>query len=165
MKHPRSSVSTVVLGLFFVASSLSALQGQEAVPTGKVVTPTAAKGSTFHRLNPGLAAFPNFVAGQAVTTSTSPNGKTLLILTSGFNRNNDAAGNQVDAASTEFVFVYDISVNPPTQKQVLQVPNTFNGMVWNPNGKEFYVSAGPPAAVLLFSLVCPIWTNVALIPL
>ena len=28
------------------------------------------------------------------------------------------------------------------QKQALQVPNSFSGIVWNPNGNEFYVAGG-----------------------
>src|SRR5215472_14005502 len=120
--------SRITLICFLLTGSLSAYQLHtvEAVPTGKIITPTAAKGSTFQRLNPGLSAFPRFVVGQPVTTAVSPDAKTLLILTSGFNRNNDSSGNQVDSASNEYVFVFDISVNPPQQRQVLQVPNTFN---------------------------------------
>jgi DNA-binding beta-propeller fold protein YncE len=143
----------------------SKLQTGEAVPTGKTITPTAALGSTFQALNPGIALFPNFVVGQAVTTAVSPDAKTLLILTSGYNLNNDASGNQVDSASTEYVFVYDISANPPRQRQVIQVPNTFSGMVWNPNGKEFYVSGGPNDAVHIFDQSGSIWAEVASVPL
>src|SRR5215510_5938617 len=165
MKHIRFAISTVVLGLLLAAGNLLCLNAQEAVPTGKTVTPTAAPGSTFRRLNPGLPQFPNFVVGQAVTTAVSPNGKTLLILTSGYNLNNDASGNQVDAASMEYVFVFDISVNPPVQKQVIEIPNTFNGMVWNPSGNEFYVSRGPDDAVLVFDLSGAVWTQAASISL
>ena len=164
MKRMRSAISTLAFGLFLTAGQLS-LNAQEVVPTGKAITPTAAPGSTFHTLNPGLAQFPNFVVGQAVTTAVSPNGKTLLILTSGFNLNNDTNGNQVNSASTEYVFVFDISVNPPVKKQVLQIPNSFNGMVWNPNGKEFYVSGGPDDDVLVFDLSGGSWVQSAKISL
>src|SRR5690348_9532916 len=54
-------------------------------PSGLRITPMAAAGARFSRLNPGLPGFPGYVAGQAVTTVTSPDGKTLLILTSGYN--------------------------------------------------------------------------------
>src|SRR5215468_6401938 len=101
MKRMCSAISTLAFGLFLTAGHLSSLNAQEVVPTGKAITPTAAPGSTFHTLNPGLAQFPNFVVGQAVTTAVSPNGKTLLILTSGFNLNNDTNGNQVNSASTD----------------------------------------------------------------
>ena len=52
----------------------------------------AAKGSIFQPLNPDLPALPGFTAGQASAMAISPDGRTLLILTSGFNRNFGADG-------------------------------------------------------------------------
>src|SRR2546425_13192421 len=57
----------------------------EFIPTGMGVTPPAAKGSIFQPLSPALVGPPDFFVGQAVTTAISPDGNTLLILTSGFN--------------------------------------------------------------------------------
>jgi hypothetical protein len=48
------------------------------------------------------------------------------------------------------VFVYDISGHPPLKKQVLQVPNSFNGIAWHPSGREFYVSGGVDDNVHVF---------------
>jgi hypothetical protein len=59
----------------------------ELLPTGVHITPTAGAGAIFQRLNPDLPNNLDFAAGQAVATSVSPDGHTLLILTSGFNRN------------------------------------------------------------------------------
>jgi len=136
----------VKLALTFVPAILLTavtLYAGEQLPTGKQITPTAAKGSVFEPLNPDLPPpFSKFVADHAVTTAASPDGNTLLILTSGYNRNRDAKGRPVASASNEYVFVYDISASPPVKRQVLQVPNTFVGLAWNPNGNEFYVSGG-----------------------
>ena len=66
----------------------------EVLPTGMKITPAAVRGSIFQALNPGLPTHPDFVAGQAVSTATSPDGNTLLILTSGYNRNYDQSGEQ-----------------------------------------------------------------------
>src|SRR6267378_1819620 len=55
----------------------------EFIPTGVRITPSAAKGSIFQVLNPGLVSDPTFTVGQAVSTAISPDGRTLLILTSG----------------------------------------------------------------------------------
>jgi hypothetical protein len=99
---------TALLPLGGFASQASAGDGG-FIPTGKQITPTAATGSTFQPLNPELPGHPDFTAGQAVTTATSPDGKTLLILTSGYNSQNDAAGNTDPAQSNEYVLVYDIS--------------------------------------------------------
>ena len=59
--------------------------GQAPLPSGQYITPTAAPGSTYAPLNPGLAADPTFVANGGIKTALSPDGKTLLVLTSGYN--------------------------------------------------------------------------------
>ncbi len=114
----------------------------ELLPTGKKITPTAAPTSTFQTMNPDLPTRPDFVVGQAVATAKSPDGSTMLVLTSGYNRNNGANGARVAAESNEYVFVYAISNNQPVKRQVLQVPNTFNGIAWHPDGTKFYVAGG-----------------------
>src|SRR6266849_6814330 len=117
------------------------------IPTGVRITPSAAPGSSFQALNPGLSFDPGFTVGQAVTTAISPNGNTLLILTSGYNSQNFTSGpnegNTNPAASNEYIFVFDISGGKPAQTQVLQVPNAFDGLAFNSTGKEFYASGGP----------------------
>src|SRR5579884_3788366 len=62
----------------------AAAHGQTLVPTGMAITPDAAPGSRFETLNPGLAAFPDYVAGQASNVALSPDARTLLVVTSGF---------------------------------------------------------------------------------
>ncbi|HKA53846.1 MAG TPA: beta-propeller fold lactonase family protein, partial [Candidatus Binatia bacterium] len=94
-----------------------------------------------------------------MATATSPDGNTLLILTSGFNRNADPAGKGIPAESNEYVFVYDISGSNPVKRQVLQVPNTFNGIAWHPNGQAFYVSGGVNDNVHVFKLSNGTWSE------
>src|SRR6266403_4785210 len=117
------------------------------VPTGVRITPSAAPGSSFQALNPGLSFDPLFAVGQAVTTATSPDGNTLLVLTSGYNSQNFTSGpnkgNTNPDESNEYIFVFDIAGGKPLQTQVLQVPNAFDGLAFDPSGKEFYVSGGP----------------------
>ena len=55
------------------------------LPTGMHITPAAARGAIFSALRPGLPAQSNFTVGDAVSTAISPDGNTLLILTSGYN--------------------------------------------------------------------------------
>lgn len=123
------------------------------------------RGALFQTLNPDLPTRPDFVAGQAVTSVTSPDGKTLLVLTSGFNRNNGPTGARVPGESNEYVFVYDISGQTPVKRQVLQVPNTFVGMAWHPAGKEFYVSGGRDDNVRIYAQVAGAWAEVAAVAL
>ena len=122
------------------------LNGQLIPNTGQRITPLATRGARFEPLNPGLKDFPSYVAGQAVTTVVSPDKKTLLILTSGYNLLNSTSGPKqgqtIAADSTEYVFVYSIVNKIPLKSQVLQVPNTYNGITFDPSGQTFYVSGG-----------------------
>src|SRR5258706_5227387 len=149
-----SALALSVLGIVAVTrlSATKADDDEKAekgtfIPTGVRITPNATPGSVFQALNPGLISDPTFTVGQAVTTAVSPDGKTLLILTSGYNSQNFTsgpnAGNTNPAESNEYIFVFDISGGKPLQTQVLQVPNAFDGLAFNPSGKEFYVSGGP----------------------
>jgi len=125
-------------------------KGIQSLPNmGQQISPLAPRGSTFEPLNPGLADNPNWLAGQAATTIVSPDKKTLLVLTSGYNRVFRTDG-KIDAYGTyfnwpdsqEYVFVYDITTDKPVKKQVIMVPNTYFGMVFDPKGTAFYVSSG-----------------------
>ena len=133
----------------FMASTRTDLRAGDAepqtanlTPGGLVLTPTAAPGAIFQPLKPHLADDPHHAAGQAATTATSPNGHTLLILTSGYNRVRDAEGKSVPADSEEYVFVEDISQGAPRQVQVIKIPNSFMGLAFAPDGRHFYVSGG-----------------------
>lgn len=140
-------------------NAMVAFAAPEFIPTGMRITPTAAPTSVFQALNPDLPTRPDFTADHAVDMATSPDGKTLLVLTSGFNRNADSTGQGVPSESNEYVFVYDISGGNPVKKQVMQVPNTFNGIAWNPNGKEFYVSGGVDDNVHAYALSGSSWAE------
>ena len=139
--------------------ALPSLESTAVLPTGMTITPMAATGSFYVPLNPGLADFPDYVAGQPQTTALSPDAKTLLVLTSGYNRMNDASGREVKRDSNEYVFVFDVSGGKPVKMQTLPVPNTFNGMAWNPNGNEFYVSGGVDDDVHVFAMQNGKWNE------
>lgn len=119
------------------------VQGQ-LLPTGARITPDAVPGASFQTLNPDLPSLPGFLADHAVTTALSPDGATLLVLTSGYNAvtKPDDSGDFDPALSNEYVFVYDVTHARPLKRQVLQVPNTFVGMAWSADGQAFYVSGG-----------------------
>jgi DNA-binding beta-propeller fold protein YncE len=127
----------------------------ELIATGVRITPTAAPGSVFEVLDPEIPDAPEFRAGQGVTTTISPDGKTLLVLTSGYNYWADEDYNTL--AFDEYVFVYDISSGMPVKTQVLTVPNSFMGIAWNPNGEEFYVAGGVNDNVHVFRKHMDAW--------
>src|SRR5258708_23984531 len=148
MIRPMRRPVTPLAGLFAGVAAPSAAASADLLPTGQHLTPQAARGAIFQRLNPDLPELPAFTAGQASAVALSPDRRTLLILTSGYNRNAGADGKQVPSLSNEYVFVFDVSGATPVKRQVLQVPNTFLGIAWAPSGERFYVSAGVDDAIL-----------------
>jgi DNA-binding beta-propeller fold protein YncE len=150
----EETVKNIISGVLFVSASFAMISSaqpkpqkssavaSEALPTGMNITATAAKGSTFQPLNPDLPDLPNFTAGRPLSTALSPDGRTLLVLTSGFNRNFDAKGHVVPAQSNEYVFVYDVTQPAPVKRQALPIPNAYAGLAWAPDGKHFYASGG-----------------------
>jgi hypothetical protein len=137
-------------------------------PPGLYITPTALASAVQQPLNPGLVNHPNFVAGEAVKAVVSPDGKTLAILTAGMNSLYDSAGNVETAASTQFLFLYDIAganKTHPVLKQVIQQPNAHVGLVWAPNGQTLYASGGCDDAVYAYSNNGSSFARSATIPL
>jgi YVTN family beta-propeller protein len=125
-----------------------------STPPGLYITPTALPHAVQQVLNPGLANYPNFVAGEAVKAAVSPDGNTLAILTAGMNSLFNSSGNVDTAASTQFLFLYNISGANKTQpalKQVIQQPNAHVGLVWSPNGQTVYAAGGCDDAVYAYS--------------
>jgi YVTN family beta-propeller protein len=136
----------------------------QMVSTGQLITPLAPTGAQFQLLNPSLADNPGYTVGQAVTSALSPDGKTLLILTSGYNLVNYTsganAGENNPTDSTEFVFVFDVSTGVAVQKQAIPLPATFSGIAFNPSGQQFYVAGGWNDEVHIFGVANGAWSEV-----
>jgi len=162
----RAAVKAVLFASSLLIGAASAWSDDRAIdntgvaplPTGQFLTPTAAPGASFTLLNPGLAAFPTAVANGAVKTSVSPDGSTLLVMSSGYNLFSNAAG--TTTAKSQYLFVYDISggnENAPVLRQVIQVPDTYVGIAWAPvpapgkNSPTFYVSGGSTDSVYVYT--------------
>jgi YVTN family beta-propeller protein len=159
--YRRAAGLPAVLAAMILAGATSAALGQIVLPTGATITPTAAPGSVFQPLTVALADYPNYSPDSAETTAISPDGKTLLILTSGYNLNLDSNGNFQPQDSSEYVFVYDIaSPNLPVKKQVVLVPNAFGGLVWSPDGSRFYVAGGQDDNVHTYAQLNGLWSEV-----
>src|SRR5580658_140514 len=151
--------AAILAGLVATANAQNQATQPELMPSGQYITPMAPTGATFSKLNPGLKDFPNYTVGQAVKTVISPDGNTLLILTSGFNRLNDDQGHRSAANSNEYVFVFDVAHGNLRQAQVLQVPNTFFGLAFAPDGNRFYVSGGVDDNVHVFARTNGEWSE------
>jgi len=133
-------------------------------PPGLYITPTALANAVQQELNPGLTNYPDFVAGEAVKAVVSPDGKTLAILTAGMNSlyypntpANITAGliGKIDtAASTQFLFLYDVSganKSKPVLKQVIQQLNSHVGLVWAPDSQTLYAAGGCDDVVYVYT--------------
>jgi len=146
---------TLTFALAALAALAAAQQKGALLPNGQEITPLAAPGARFMALNPHLADDPSFTAGQAVTSLLSPDGRTLLILTSGYNLMHYASGPRAGrpdrADSNEYVFVFDVAGARPRQLQALPVPNTYSGLAFSPSGSFFYASGGDDDNVHIFA--------------
>ncbi len=165
LRNPAACIVAAVAFLIVPSAIAQPNTGApQILPTGQLITPLVPKGASFQPLDPNLADNPGYTVGQAVTSVLSPDGKTLLILTSGYNQMNYAtgpnAGESDPADSTEFVFVFDLSTGSAIQKQALPLPATYSGVAFNPNGKQFYVAGGGDDNVHIFGITNGVWSAV-----
>src|SRR5450631_225217 len=146
---------TVIIGVPVMA--IAAAPERQWLPTGASITPLAVPGTHVQSLNPALADFPDFVADHAVAEARSPDGNTLLVLTSGYNRNFSADGKPLADASGDYVFVFDTSGAIPRQTQALAVPKAFVGLAFSPDGGHFFVSGGDDDDIHVFERNGAVW--------
>jgi len=146
----------------------SAPVGGSLLPDGFYITPTAAPGSIFQGLPTGLRPDGSADANGAVTTALSPDGTALLILTTGYNTGFNTQGpsgtpitwaaldpvtgnpSSTTTPNAEWVFVFDVRGAQPVQKQLINIPNTYHGLLWDPSGKRFYVAGGIDDRVFVY---------------
>jgi YVTN family beta-propeller protein len=140
--------------------TITIYNARQSVPNiAQQITPLAIKNASFQFLDTGVVVTDpidvkvppvEWLAGQASSSVVSPDGNTLLVLTSGFNRVYQDAFPFFDPAySSEHVFIFDIHSGAPVFEQVLSIPNTYHGIIWD-TGKDnegnynhaFYVSGG-----------------------
>src|SRR6478609_6580926 len=136
--------------------------------TGQYVTPTALRGSSQQFLNPGLAAYPNFIAGEAVRSQLSPDGNTLAVLCAGQNSLIKPDGSVDTAASTQFIFLYDVSgahKRSPLLTQVLTPTNAHVCLVFSRDGKQLYAAGGRDDVVNVYGKSGNTWAAAGTIAL
>ncbi|MBV9389394.1 MAG: beta-propeller fold lactonase family protein [Chroococcidiopsidaceae cyanobacterium CP_BM_ER_R8_30] len=130
--------------------------GAAPLPTGQLITPTFATGAAFKQLpytdqeyTQQVGNYPYFTPDGAISSTLSPDGKTLAVVTSGYNTLDNPQGNLLGTGA-EFVVLFDVS-NPrsPVMKQTLRPANTFDGLVFGPDG-TLYVSGGNDDQVLVY---------------
>jgi hypothetical protein len=138
-----SAFALAIAMMVFPSAAVAQRQG-EILPTGVSITPLAPSSE--------LPTLPDFRVDMAVTAALSPDGNTLLILTSGFNQKSGRQWKR-RPENLERVFVFDVSGQAPQRTHVLQiVTNAFDGLPWNPNGNAFYVTGGADDLIHTFGL-------------
>jgi YVTN family beta-propeller protein len=135
--------------------TITVYNAPQSVPNvGQSITPLATTGSSFQFLDTGMIITDPFdvqvppvewLAGYGASSAVSPDGTTLLVLTSGYNRVFQGPFPLFDPLfSSEYVFIYNIQSGTPVFEQAVPIPNAYHGIVWDPNpaNHAFYVSGG-----------------------
>jgi YVTN family beta-propeller protein len=130
--------------------------GALQLATGQYITPVAMAGAVQQALNPGLAGYPNFVAGEAVRSQLSPDGTTLAIICAGQNSLYMPSNTgTIDAAnSTQYIFLYNVAganKRNPKLSQVIQQANSHVGLVWSTDGNTLFAAGGNDDAVYVYT--------------
>ena len=139
------------LTLFLTAAGLAGTATAQDLPTGQSLSPLAAPGAAFTPLRTGIGPHPDYIADGAAAMSLSPDGRRMLILTSGYNRFNGPDGKLVPEQSGQYVFVYSLGAKGARLVQTLRVDNSFYGIAWRPDSRGFYVSGGVDDRVYAFA--------------
>ena len=148
-----------------IATAAIAEPVTQLLPTGQTLTPTAAPGAHFSPLVARIGPYPSYVADGAAAIAVSPDKREMLVLTSGYNQFNGPDGKLVPQQSTQYVFRYTISSLGARRLQTLQVPNSFGGIAWRPDGRGFVVGGGVDDVVYLFARQGPNFRQTGKIPL
>src|SRR5262249_49548909 len=160
-----------ILGVIAVAA-LMALQARAddedsraltrgQLPTVQSATPLPLPAAVQQFLNPGLPAYPDFIAGEAVRARLSPDGTTLAILCAGQNSLDKPDGTVDVANSTQYIFLYDVSgqAKPaPVLTQVIQQTNAHVGLVFSPDGRTLYAAGGRDDVVYAYTKSGGAWS-------
>jgi DNA-binding beta-propeller fold protein YncE len=149
MHRIRKGAATLMVSL--TASALAAAPAEQLLPTGQALTPLAVPGARFTPLVAHIGPHPDYIADGAAAISVSPDGREMLVLTSGFNRYDGPDGKTVGKQSTQYVFRYAIGPSGARRLQTLQVPNSFGGIAWQPDGRGFMVGGGVDDALYVFT--------------
>jgi DNA-binding beta-propeller fold protein YncE len=146
--------------------------GLAPVPSGQIITPLATPGAAFTTMTVTIPTLSNPVVGPdgAIQSALNPaDGKTLVVMTSGYNTYDTATGSSKPGQynglyGPEYIFVFDTTnptspvrnMNPLGQTgsspaAALTPQDTFQGMIWSPDGTKLYVSGGTDGNVLIYN--------------
>ena len=145
-----SLLATSMLSVSFLAQAQTK---RLELPTNLFITPLALPNAHQQVLNPQLANYPNFVAGEALREAVSPDGSMLAVVTGGENSLDNATGHTDAVNSTQYIFIYDIGgayARRPSLVQVIKQDNAHRGLVWSHSGDILFVAGGADDAVYAY---------------
>ncbi|MBS0421067.1 MAG: bifunctional YncE family protein/alkaline phosphatase family protein [Proteobacteria bacterium] len=131
------------------------------IPSGQYITPTYVRGAVQQLLNPQLPAYPGFVAAEAVKSQLSPAGTTLAVICAGYNSLFAPNGTVDKAASTQFIFLYNVAGKnkmKPVLLQAIPQTNAHVGLVFSPDGKTLYAAGGKDDVVYAYTVANGTWS-------
>jgi DNA-binding beta-propeller fold protein YncE len=134
-----------------VTDAPAAEPATQVLPTGQALTPLATPGARFSPLVVHTGPYPSYVADGAAAIAVSPDKREMLVLTSGYNRFNGPDGKVVERQSTQYVLRYAIDGQGARWLETRQVPNSFGGISWSPDGRAFIVGGGVDDALYVFT--------------
>lgn len=161
-------IASAALMAMSAHADFSADSGVVPLATGQFITPTAVGGAIQQFLNPGLPAYPNFIAGEAVRSQLSPDGTTLAIICAGQNSIDSADGTTDNANSTQYVFIYDVSganKAKPVLTQAIKQTNAHVGLVFSSDSSTLYAAGGNDDVVYAYTKSGGVWSQAAKIAL
>jgi hypothetical protein len=145
--------------LVVAAPAIARDADDDVTPSGLTLTPLAIPGSRLTRLGTldGTAKSPAITNPSAM--ATAPDGKTLAVLTSGFNGMALPSGEPDRAHSTERLMLFRTDKAGATKIAEVPLPATFGGLAWSPDGRRIAATLGVGDGVVLFG-----WDGKSLAP-
>jgi hypothetical protein len=140
-----------VQALFWAIDPAAARDDDDGITApGLALTPLAMPGARLTRLGTldGTATAPAITNPSAM--ATSPDGKMLAVLTSGFNGMAKPNGVTDLAHSTERLMLFRIGAQGATKVAEAPLLASFGGLAWSPDGRRIAVTLGVGDAVALF---------------
>jgi DNA-binding beta-propeller fold protein YncE len=146
--------------------------GLAPVPSGQTITTNVIPGATFTNMTVSIPTLANPTVGPdgAIQSALNPaDGKTLVVMTSGYNTYDTTTGASAAASyngvsGPEYIFVFDTTnptapvrnMNPLGQTTsspaaALTPQDTFQGLIWSADGTKLYVSGGTDGDVLVYN--------------
>ncbi len=147
---PGLIAGSALIALACAGPAMARDADDDLTPPGMTLTPLALPGARITRLGtldgkPGSPAITNPAA-----IATSPDGRVVAVLTSGFNGMAQPDGTPDRAHSTERLMLFRIGPKATVKIAEAPLPASFGGLAWSPDGRRIAATLGVGDGVALF---------------